>query len=62
MPNLHTDRARSTDIGSLPLISDDECVTRLAAVVETHDRDHDDNDHLDEAALLIGRLAVPIEI
>ncbi len=62
MPNLHTDRALPTNIGSLPLISDDECVMRLAAVVESHDRHLDDNDHLDEAALLIGRLAVPIEI
>jgi hypothetical protein len=62
MSNLHTDRALPTDIGSLPHISDDECVTRLAAVVETHDQDLDDTDHLDEAALLIGRLAVPIEI
>jgi hypothetical protein len=61
MPALHTDRA-PTDISTLPQISDDECVLRLAQVVETHDRVHDDDDHLDEAALLIGRLAVPIEI
>jgi hypothetical protein len=58
MPAIHTDRALPvTDINSLPLISDDECVTRLAAAIETHD-----SDHLDEVALLIGRLAVPIEI
>lgn len=62
MPALHTDRALPTDIHSLPLISDDECVSRLAAAVETHEREHDDDDHLDEVALLIGRLAVPIEI
>ncbi|OYU90528.1 MAG: hypothetical protein CFE29_06640 [Bradyrhizobiaceae bacterium PARB1] len=62
MPATHTDRALPTDINSLPLISDDECVSRLAAAVKTHDRDLDDDDHLDEVALLIGRLAVPIEI
>lgn len=37
-------------------ITDDECVTRLAHAVEEHD-DH----RLQEVALLIGRLAVPIE-
>ncbi|RYX85137.1 MAG: hypothetical protein EON84_22990 [Bradyrhizobiaceae bacterium] len=62
MPNVHTERSLPTDINALPLISDDECVMRLAAAVQTHDRDHDDNDHLDEVAMLIGRLAVPIEI
>ena len=62
MSDLHTDRALPTDIGSLPHISDDECVSRLATVVETHKHDRNDTDHLDEAALLIGRLAVPIEI
>ncbi len=46
MPALHTDRAfPETDINSLPFISDDECVTRLAAAVESHD-----SDHLDEVA------------
>lgn len=62
MPALHTDRSLPTNIQSLPMISDDECVSRLAAAVTTHDRELDDNDHLDEVALLIGRLAVPIEI
>lgn len=62
MPATHTDRALPTDINSLPLISDDECVSRLADAVRTHDRDLDDDGHLDEVALLIGRLAVPIEI
>lgn len=57
MPALHTARALPTDIHSLPQISDDECVSRLAAAVEDHD-----NDHLDEVALLIGRLAVPLDI
>jgi len=40
----------------LPLMSDDECLRRLAKAVEEHD-----SDHLDEVALLIGRLAVTIE-
>ncbi|WP_211908151.1 hypothetical protein [Tardiphaga alba] len=57
MPATHTDRALPTNINSLPLISDDECVIRLAEAVEHHD-----DEHLDEVALLIGRLAVPIEI
>jgi hypothetical protein len=57
MPATHTDRALPTDLNSLPFISDDECVTRLAQAVKEHD-----SDHLDEVALLIGRLAVPIEI
>ena len=37
-------------------LSDDECVERLARVVATQD-----SKHLDEVALLIGRLAVTIE-
>ena len=57
MPATHTDRALPTDLNSLPFISDDECVSRLAQAVKEHD-----SDHLDEVALLIGRLAVPIEI
>ena len=40
----------------VPTLSDDECLRRLAQAVETHD-----SDHLDELALLIGRLAVTIE-
>ncbi len=62
MPATHTDRPLPTNISSLPFISDDECVSRLAAAVQTHNHGLDDNDHLDEVALLIGRLAVPIEI
>jgi hypothetical protein len=57
MPAIQT---RSTlphvDPASLPFVSDDECLIRLAAAVQTHD-----SDRLDELALLIGRLAVPIE-
>ena len=37
-------------------MSDDECVARLARVIEKHDLNH-----LDEIAQLIGRLAVTIE-
>jgi hypothetical protein len=40
----------------VPLMSDDECLRRLAKAVEEHD-----DKHLDEVALLIGRLAVAIE-
>jgi hypothetical protein len=40
----------------IPLMSDDECLWRLAKAVEEHD-----SEHLDEVALLIGRLAVTIE-
>jgi hypothetical protein len=40
----------------VPAMSDDECLVRLAQVVENHD-----SDHLDEVARLIGRLAVTIE-
>ena len=62
MPALHADPA-VTDLRALPFISDDECMVRLAAVVEHHDNDHlPDGDHLDELAALIGRLAVPIEL
>ncbi len=40
----------------IPLLSDDECMARLAQVIEEHDLSH-----LDELAQLIGRLAVTIE-
>jgi hypothetical protein len=40
----------------IPLMSDDECLRRLAKAVEEHD-----SEHLDEVARLIGRLAVTIE-
>lgn len=65
MPAQHTDHATVTNLASLPYISDDECVMRLASAVEAHDNERGsehDSDHLDEVALLIGRLAVPIEI
>ncbi|MGY3490258.1 hypothetical protein ACVW1C_008141 [Bradyrhizobium sp. USDA 4011] len=39
-----------------PVMSDDECVRRLARAVEEHD-----SEHLDEVVRLIGRLAVTIE-
>jgi hypothetical protein len=42
--------------GDVPPISDDECLLRLAQIVTEHD-----SSDLDEAARLIGRLAVPIE-
>ena len=37
-------------------LSDDECLARLAQAIEGHD-----DDHLDEVARLIARLAVAIE-
>jgi hypothetical protein len=38
------------------VLSDDECMRRLADAVEAHD-----SEHLDELAQLLGRLAVAIE-
>ncbi len=38
------------------VITDDECVVRLARALDEHD-----DQRLQEVALLIGRLAVPIE-
>ena len=40
----------------IPLMSDDECLRRLAKAIAEHD-----SEHLDEVARLIGRLAVTIE-
>ncbi len=58
------DSIEADPVGSMPSIvprdvvslSDDECVVRLARAIEQHDLGH-----LDEIALLIGRLAVTIE-
>jgi predicted transcriptional regulator len=60
MPNTHTHLMKATPSivpGDLPLLSDDECVLRLAQTVADHD-----SEHLDELARLIGRLAVTIEV
>jgi hypothetical protein len=40
----------------IPLLSDDECLRRLAIALDAHD-----SEHLDEVARLIARLAVTIE-
>ena len=40
----------------VPVMSDDECLMRLARAVRNQD-----SEHLDELARLIGRLAVTIE-
>jgi hypothetical protein len=40
----------------IPAMTDDECLLRLAHAVEQRD-----SDHLEELAVLIGRLAVTIE-
>ena len=54
--NDHTSLAPSLDTATLPWVSDDECVVRLAKAIQDHDADK-----LDELAMLIGRLAVAIE-
>ena len=59
MPDAHTDLIKpvpSIVPSDIPAMSDDECLIRLARAV----RDQD-SEHLDEVALLIGRLAVTIE-
>ena len=48
--------APSADHRTPPVVSDDECLSRLARVVAEHD-----DRRLSEVAQLIGRLAVPIE-
>ena len=59
MPNTLIDLIRpvpSIVSSDIPVLSDDECLVRLAQAVE----DHDSKD-LEEVARLIGRLAVTIE-
>jgi hypothetical protein len=57
MPPIHSDQTMPSIVPSnVPLMSDEECLVRLARAV----KDHDD-DKLDEVARLIARLAVPIE-
>jgi hypothetical protein len=58
MPAIATDLKTVPSIvpSEIPTLSDDECLRRLAEAVEAHD-----TEHLDEVALLIGRLAVTIE-
>lgn len=57
MSVLHTATVpQIVDPATLPFISDDECLVRLAAAIDVHD-----GDRLEELALLIGRLAVTIE-
>lgn len=49
-------KSESTIITSMPFLSDDECVQKLAMLME-----HRDGKNLGEIAALISRLAVPIE-
>jgi hypothetical protein len=59
MPATQTDLLRSVLSivpSDIPALSDDECLVRLAQAVA-----HQDSEHLDEVARLIGRLAVTIE-
>jgi hypothetical protein len=58
MPAVSTDLKAVPSIvpSDIPNLSDDECLMRLAQALADHD-----SEHLDEVALLIGRLAVTIE-
>jgi hypothetical protein len=59
MPNILIDLIRpvpSIVSSDIPVLSDDECLVRLAQAVEDHD-----SEDLEEVARLIGRLAVTIE-
>ncbi len=59
MPAVATDLMKAVPSivpSDIPDLSDDECLVRLARALEAHD-----SEHLDEVALLIGRLAVTIE-
>jgi hypothetical protein len=57
MPLIHSDPAIASIVpADVPMMSDDECLARLARAVRDHDATQ-----LDEVARLIGRLAVPIE-
>ena len=59
MPAIAAERMRvmpSIVPSDIPNLSDDECLLRLARALQEHD-----SGHLDEVALLIGRLAVTIE-
>ena len=59
MPAIATDLMKTVPSivpSDIPTLSDDECLFRLAQAIEAHDYEH-----LDEVALLIGRLAVTIE-
>ena len=59
MQDVETDQTKAMPSiipSDIPLISDDECLLRLAQTVEDHD-----SERLDELARLIGRLAVTIE-
>ena len=59
MPATQTDLIRTIPSivpSDVPALSDDECLVRLAQAVA-----HEDSEHLDEVARLIGRLAVTIE-
>jgi hypothetical protein len=59
MPVIATDLIRAVPPiipSDTPTLSDDECLLRLARVLEDHD-----SEDLDEVARLIGRLIVTIE-
>ena len=59
MPHVLTDLLKpvpSIVPSDIPMLSDDECLRRLARAIAEHD-----SEHLDEVVRLIGRLLVTIE-
>ena len=56
MTRHETSNAALVDDAPTMAFSDDECVQKLALLIE-----HKDNKNLDQIAALIARLAVPIE-
>jgi hypothetical protein len=59
MQDIQTDFVKAVPSiipGDIPVMSDDECLVRLAQAVREHN-----SEQLDELARLIGRLAVTIE-
>jgi hypothetical protein len=59
MQDIQTDFVKAVPSivpGGIPVMSDDECLMRLAQAVNDHE-----SEHLDELARLIGQLAVTIE-
>lgn len=56
MPSIIPHGITAAGRSGMAALNDDECLVRLAQAVEEHD-----DDHLDEVARLIARLAVTIE-
>ena len=56
MPSIIPHDIAGASRSKMAALSDEECLVRLAQAIEGHD-----DDHLDEVARLIARLAVTIE-